>query len=212
MRHTQHLLLAGNLCHLLCHLLRRSTGHAGIHLVKDHSAQLFLLRKHIFHGQHNPGQLAAGGDLLNRTKLLPHVGRHQKANLVHAGGIQLLLRKCNLKPDRAHIQFLQLRQDLFFKRLGCSLTLLRQLPGSSRCLLQRFFPMLFQLRQSVIRKSDLIQLLPALFQIRHHILYSCAIFFLQPIELITAKLYCIQLTWGKIKLVLLILHRIGDVI
>ena len=44
----------------------RPAADAGVHLVKNQGSNLVLFCQHVFHGQHNPGQLAAGGYLAQR--------------------------------------------------------------------------------------------------------------------------------------------------
>ena len=63
MGNTEHLFVLRQLAQLLSNLLGCTTGNAGVHLIKNQSANLVFLRQHIFHGEHDSSQLTAGGHL-----------------------------------------------------------------------------------------------------------------------------------------------------
>ena len=175
MRHAQHLLGAADTGHFLRHLLGSSSGHTGIHLIKYHGAHLILLRQHVFHGQHDPGQLTAGGDLVDRPQLLAHVGGHQEAHLIGAVFRQGLLRKADGKADLPHIQLPQLRENLLLQPSGSLMPGLgqglRRLTGGLFCLLQ----LLFQMQQGVPRVLYVVQLPAAAGLILQHLLHCGAV-------------------------------------
>ena len=160
----------------LGHLLGGPAGHAGVHLVEHHGAHLILLRQDVFHGQHDAGQLAAGGDLVDGAQLLAHVGGHQEAYLVHAVFRQGLLRKADGEANLAHVQLPQLREDLLLQPSSSLVPglgqALRRLTSGLFCLLQ----LLFQVQQRVSGVLDLVQLPAAAGLVLQHLLHRGAVF------------------------------------
>ena len=124
-----------------------------------------VLRQHVFQRQHDTGQLAAGGHLLNGLQILAQVGRHQKLHLIHTRLVHAPLprfwEKFRLKPDLGHVQLPQLLPDALLKAF-C-----RLFPGLGEgfavflggfpCL----FQFLFQPDNRIICVLNLIQLLAA---------------------------------------------------
>ena len=208
----QHLLGAADAGHLLRHLLSGPAGDAGIHLVKDHGAYPILLRQNVLHGQHDAGQLAAGGDLLDGTQFLAHVGGHEEAHGVHSGLRQGLGLEVDGEADAAHIQLAKLREDLLLQPL-CRLMaglgqLLRRRLGSSQGLLLQ----LLQVQQGVAGVLDGVQLLGAAVQIGQHTLYIRAILLFQPVQLIQTALHLVQLLRGEVEGIPLVLHSVGQIV
>ena len=207
MGHAQHLLSAADTRHLLRHLLRRPTGNAGIHLVEYHRSHAILLAEHILHGQHDPRQLAAGGDLVDRPQLLAHVGGHQEPHRVHAVAVQRLLRKVHGEAYLPHVQLLQfgqyLRRQPLRRRFSGIGQRLRRLPRVRL----RAGKLLLQPRQCVARVLDLRQLLGTAVQIVQHVLHRGAVLLFQPVQLIHAALHPVQLAGRHIQLAPLVLHR-----
>ena len=208
----QHLLGAADAGHLLRHLLSGPAGDAGIHLVKDHGAYPVLLRQNVLHGQHDAGQLTAGGDLLDGAQLLAHVGRHKEAHGVHTGLRQGLGLEVDGEADAAHIQLEQLREDLLIQPLGRLMAglgqLLRRRLGSRQGLLLQ----LLQMQQGVAGVLDGVQLLGAAVQIGQHTLYIRAILLFQPVQLIQTALHLVQLLRGEVEGVPLVLHGVGQIV
>ena len=201
---TQHLLLPGHLSHLFGHLLGRPTGDAGIHLVKDQGADLIVLSQYIFQCQHDAGQLAARGHLLNGLQCLAHIGRHQKLHLIHACLVQPPLvidgGEFHLEAHFRHIQLPQFLLDPLFQLLRRLAALL----GQGLCRPVRFLSSLVQILgqpgNGVVSKLDLVQLLAALVQILEHFLYRGAILLFQAVENIQPALHFIQLAGRKLHL------------
>ena len=208
----QHLLMTADAGHLLSHLLGGPAADTGVHLVKHHGGHMILLAEDVLHGQHNAGQLAAGGDLVDGLQLLAQVGGHEEPHLIHTGGIQRLLGKVHLKADLAHIQLPQLRQDGLGQRLTGGLAgggqLLRGLAGG----LLRLGAVLLQPGQRVARVGNVVQLLTTVVQIRQHVLHRRAVLLFQAVELIQPALHLVQFVGGEIEVLPLLRHGKGDVI
>ena len=212
MGHAQHLLGAADAGHFLGHLLGGPAGHAGVHLVEHHGAHLILLRQDVLHGQHDAGQLAAGGDLVDGAQLLAHVGGHQEPHLVHAVFRQGLLRKADGKPNSAHVQLPQLCEDLLLQPLG------RLMPGLGQALrrltggLFRLLQLLFQMQQRVPRVLYVVQLPAAAGLVLQHLLHRGAVFLFQAVQLVQPSLHPVQLLGREVEILPLVPDGVRQVV
>ena len=209
----QHLLAAADAGHLLRHLLGGTAADAGIHLIEHQRAHLILLTEHVFHGQHDAGQLTAGGDPVDRPQLLAHVGGHQEPHLVHAIGAERLLCDVHGEPDPAHVQLPQLLQDLGGQPLRRLPPPLGQSLRRADGFLLRLAQLPLQLCQRITGVLDLLQLGAAALQIGQHVLHAGAVLLFQAIQLVQAALHIVQLVGREIEALPLVLdggcHIVG---
>lgn len=73
---------------------------------------MILLGEHILHREHDARELAARGDAVDRAQLLAHVRGHEEADMIRAGRVRRLLREIDREADLAHVELLQLGEDL----------------------------------------------------------------------------------------------------
>ena len=200
----EHLLAAADLGQLLRHLLGSPAGDTGIHLVENQGADVLLFGEDILQGQHDPGQLTAGGDLCDGLQVLPGIGGHQEADGVTAILSGLLGLKANFKADLLHIQLPELRLDALLQVPSGGL------PGRSQGLARRAdFPLggrelSLQAGQLLLRGLDSVQLPAAAVKVCQHVLRRGAVLLLQAVELVAAALHGVQLPRGEIELLPLI--------
>ena len=156
MRDAEHLLAARDASKLLRHLLGGAAADAGVHLVKNQRAHLILLGQHVLDGQHDPRQLAAGGHLAQGLEGFAHVGRHQKPQLIHAGGRKrnLLQLADELRPG--HIQGGQLLGEPLLHGLGSLLARLPQGKPRRLGLGSRLAEIRLQLGKTLLGEGDLV--------------------------------------------------------
>ena len=192
MGHAQHLLVLRQLAQLLGNLLGGTTGNTGVHLVKNQSGNLVLFCQHVFHGQHNPGQLAAGGYLAQRLQRLARIGREIKRHRIGTVGLQLQLPELAAELYPGHIQLLQLLQNPGRHDFRIFPAILPQHLCRCPCLFFCLLLLLFQLLQTVIGKLNVCQLLPGFFQIVKNLLAGGAVFLAEAINHIQPGLNLLQ--------------------
>ena len=212
----QHLLSPGHLGHFLGDLLGGPAGYAGVHLVKDQAADSVVLRQHVFQGQHDAGQLAAGGDLVDGLEGLAHVGGHEELGLLQAPRLHAVLplagAELGLELYLGHVQLAQLVLDPGLEGLGGLFPGLAQLLAPFQSGLFRLRQVFFQAGDGVVGKLDLVQLPAAALQIVQHLGHGGAIFLFQAIDHVQAALQLVQLIGGELHLPGLIPQQLRRVV
>ena len=131
----QELMGPGQLLHLLRHGVGDKAGDARVDLVKDQGADSVSMGQSRLEGQHDPGDLAAGGHPHQGLLRLPLVGGEAEGHLVHAGLRKVLgvyCRESRGEGGKGHAHILQIRLDGSFQPLGRFLPPLRQGLGIGR--------------------------------------------------------------------------------
>ena len=137
---------------------------------------MVLLRQHIFHRQHNSGQLAAGGHLAHGLQRFAGVGRHIKCHTIGPVGSQFQFLKPAGKLHPGHIQLRKLCQNPLGKQFRLLLPIFpkrkRLIPSS----FFRLFQFAFQPFQMIIGKLNFVQFPFCLLQVGQNVLTGNAIF------------------------------------
>ena len=199
----EHLLGAGHARQLLRHLLGCPAGHTGVHLVKDQGAHVVILCQHILEGQHDAGQLTAGGDLLDGLQILPYIGGHKELHLVQSGFVHGVLPcfgpELHLEPHFRHVQLGQFGLNTLLQRLGRFTARPAQRLTPPPDLLHRFAQIPFQPGNGIAGELNLVQLLSAPLQVVQHLLHGVPVLLFQPVDHIQTTLQLVQLTGFKVE-------------
>ena len=142
MRNTQHLMLVGQSLEPAPDDLGHSTADPRVHLVENQGRRGFRGRAKGLEGEHEAGELSAGGNLDEWQKWLPRIGGQIKFDLIIAALSEpsailrkrrirracappfRLLRKLDAKVRALHAELAQLGLDAVLKTPGSSTTLL----------------------------------------------------------------------------------------
>ena len=208
----QHLLPAADLGQLLRHLLGRPAADAGVHLVEHQRADGLLLCQHVFQGQHDPGQLAAGGDPGDGLQILPGVGGHQEPDGVAAVGARLLLPEVDGKADLVHVQVPELRLDALLQHRGGLFPGGGQVHPRRQDGLPGRLQLLLQPGQGAVCRLHIVQLPAALVQVGQHLLHRGAVLLFQPVQQVGPALHRVQLRRGEVERLPLVPDDLGKVI
>ena len=107
-------LVGTDLLKLEADLLGGLAADAGVDLVKDQGVKIVFVGQRALDRQHDPRELAAGGDFRNRAGRLAEVGRDENLSRMVADRRELAGGKGGLHPEVRHLQ----RPGLFLDRVG----------------------------------------------------------------------------------------------
>ena len=147
---------------------------------------------------------------------LAHVGGHEEAHGVHAGGVHavggVLGGELHLEAHLGHVQLLQLRLDAFCQLVRRLLPPDRQGPAQPRRRFQRLVQLLFQLGGALPGKLDGVQLVPALVQIGQHLLRAAPVFLFQAVQPVKPLLDFVQLAGVEVQGAPQVPHQLRQVV
>ena len=164
---------------------------------------MVILCQHILEGQHDAGQLTAGGDLLDGLQILPYIGGHKELHLVQSGFVHGVLPcfgpELHLEPHFRHVQLGQFGLNTLLQRLGRFTARPAQRLTPPPDLLHRFAQIPFQPGNGIAGELNLVQLLSAPLQVIQHLLHGVPVLLFQPVDHIQTTLQLVQLTGFKVE-------------
>ena len=175
-RDAHDLMIRGDGTQFFAHDARRGAGDAGVDLVEDHGRDPVQIADDALHGQHDAGQLAAGGDLCEGLERFALIRADQELHAVRTFFAGRGVFDRNGEGGVREVQVRQFSVHFLLQRLRRSFPQHAQPRGGRFVLLLIQLFLAFQVFQFSVRVLDRLQLPLRLVSIGKHGFQTAAVF------------------------------------